>query len=57
MKIRPVGAEMLHADARRDRQTYMTKLTVTIRNFTNVPKNKMCIIECNDRLLYIDMCP
>jgi hypothetical protein len=57
MKIRPVGAEMFHADVRRDRQTYMTKLTVTIRSFTNVPKNKMCIIECNDRLLYIDTCP
>jgi len=42
MKIRPVGAEF-HADrqtdGRTDRQTDMTKLTVTFRNFANAPKN------------------
>jgi hypothetical protein len=35
MKIRPVGAEMFRAD----RQTDMTKLTVTFRNFSDAPKN------------------
>jgi len=41
MTIRPVGAEF-HADrqtnGRTDRQTDMTKLTVTFRNFANAPK-------------------
>jgi len=35
MKIRPMGAEMLHADGRTD----MTKLTAAFRNFANTPKN------------------
>jgi hypothetical protein len=35
MKIRPVGAELFHADGRTD----MTKLTVAFRNFGNAPKN------------------
>jgi hypothetical protein len=35
MKIRPVGAELDHAD----RQTDMTKLAVAFRNFANAPKN------------------
>ena len=34
MKIRPVGAELFHAD----RQTDMTKLIVAFRNFANAPK-------------------
>jgi hypothetical protein len=34
MKIRPVGAELFHADGR----TFMTKLTVAFRNFLNKPK-------------------
>jgi len=42
MKIRPVGAELFHADGRKDRQktrrTHMTKLTVAFRNFANAPK-------------------
>jgi hypothetical protein len=33
MQIRPVGAELLHADGRTD----MTKLIVDLRNFANVP--------------------
>ena len=33
MKIRVVGAELFHAD----RQTDMTKLVVTFRNFANAP--------------------
>jgi hypothetical protein len=39
MKICPVGAELLHADGRIDRQTDMTKLIVAFRNFANAPKN------------------
>jgi hypothetical protein len=35
MNIRPVAAELFHADL----QTDMTKLIVTLRNFTNSPKN------------------
>jgi len=35
MKIRPVGAELLHADGRTD----MTKLIVAFRNSANAPKS------------------
>jgi hypothetical protein len=35
MKIRPVGAEFLHTD----RQTDMTKVIVTFRNFAKAPNN------------------
>jgi len=35
MRIRPVGAELFHADG----QTDTTKLTVAFRNFANAPKN------------------
>ena len=35
MKIRPVGAELFHADG----QTDMTKLTVAFRNLRMGPKN------------------
>ena len=41
MKIRPVGAELFHADRRTegvDGQTDMTKL-VAFHNFANAPKN------------------
>jgi hypothetical protein len=34
MKVRPLGAELFHADG----QTDMTKLTVASRNFANCPK-------------------
>ena len=36
MKIRPVGAELFHADGRRDS---MTKKNVAFRNFANAPNN------------------
>jgi len=36
MKIRPVGAGLLHADG----QTDMTKLRVAFRNFANAPKTE-----------------
>ena len=35
MKIRPVGAELFHADG----QTNLTELTVALRNFSKAPKN------------------
>jgi hypothetical protein len=35
MKIRPVGAEVFHADG----QTDMTKLVVAFRDFAKAPKN------------------
>ena len=39
MKIHPVGAKLFHADGRTD----MTKLTVTLCNFANTPRNcKFC---------------
>jgi hypothetical protein len=45
MKIRPVGAELLHVNRRTD----MPKLTVAFRNSANVPKNvKMCWIGKED---------
>jgi len=37
MKIRPVGADMFHADRRTD----MTKLIVTLHNYANAPKNSV----------------
>jgi hypothetical protein len=40
MTIRPVGAELFHAEGRTDRQTDMTKLIVAFRNFANAPKEK-----------------
>jgi hypothetical protein len=42
MKIRPVRSELFRAEGRTDRQTEgqtdMTKLTLTFRNFANVPE-------------------
>ena len=37
MEIRPVVAELFHADRRTDTQTDTTKLTVAFRNFANAP--------------------
>jgi len=53
MKIHSVGAELFHAegrkdgrtDGRADRRTDMTKLIVVFRNFTNAPKSDFCKIE------------
>jgi hypothetical protein len=43
MKIRPLEAELFHADGRTvgwtDRQTDMTKLIVAFHNFANAPKD------------------
>jgi hypothetical protein len=48
MKIRPVGAELLHADGRKDVQTDMTKLMIAFRSFVNAPKNP----SAHDRKFY-----
>jgi len=40
MKIRPVGAELVHADGRTDGRTVTKTLIVAFRNFTNAPKNQ-----------------
>jgi hypothetical protein len=40
MKIRPVGAELFHADG----QTYMTKLVFAFRNFANAPKKAIKLL-------------
>ena len=37
-KIRPVEAELFHADRRTDSRTDMTTLLVALRNFANAPK-------------------
>jgi len=42
MKIRPVEAELFHADGRTD----MTKLTVAFCNFANVPEKRISSVNC-----------
>ena len=37
MKIRPVGADLFHADGRTDGQTNTTKLIAAFHNFANAP--------------------
>ena len=39
MKVRPGGAELVHADRRAVGQADMTKLIVAFRSFANAPKN------------------
>ena len=43
MEIRPVGAELFHAETRTERRTDgrtdVTKVTVAFRNFANAPKH------------------
>ena len=38
MKIRPVGVELFHADARRDGHTDMTKIIIAFGNSVKAPK-------------------
>jgi hypothetical protein len=40
MKIRLVGAELLHADVQMGTETDTAKLIVTFHNFANPPNNK-----------------
>jgi len=39
-KIRPVGAELFHADGRTDGQTNMKKLAVAFHNVEKAPKSQ-----------------
>jgi hypothetical protein len=53
MQIRPVGAELFHAeggqtDRRTDGQTDMTRLIVAFRNFANAPENLVGILQTYD---------
>ena len=41
IKIRPVGAELFHADGWKDRQADMTKLIVAARSFANTSKKSL----------------
>jgi len=40
MKIRPVGAELFHADRQTDSWTDMTELIAHFQNFANAPKKQ-----------------
>ena len=40
IKIRPVGAELFHADRQTNGRTDMTNLTVSFRSFVEVLKNE-----------------
>ena len=63
MKIRPVGAELFHADRRTDTQTGMTKLRVASRNFFNAYKNPtfcpqivfMCFVWISEQTAIISL--
>jgi hypothetical protein len=41
IKIRPVRAELFHADGRTDRQTETAQLVAAFINFPNAPNNSM----------------
>jgi hypothetical protein len=42
MKIRPIEAELFHADGQTDRHM---KLTVAFRDFANAPKSEISLIN------------
>jgi len=47
MEIRPVGAELFHADERTDGKTDTTILTIAFSNFANASKNRCsCSHKC-----------
>ena len=56
-KVHAVGAELFRAYGRTDGPSDMTKLTVTVRNFANAPKNP-CSVPKEDQVsrLYVDLC-
>jgi len=45
MEIRPMGAELFHADRRTD----MTKLKIAFRNIANAPKNYL-LSSCDSNM-------
>ena len=48
MKIRPVGAELFHADGRTDRQADRHD---SQRNFANVPKADISVPNAHDHVI------
>jgi len=46
MDIRPVGAELFHADRRTDGQIGMTNLIVAFRNFAKVARDILVGSNC-----------
>ena len=42
MEMRPVGADLFHADRRMDRQIGKTKVKVAFSNFANAPLSELC---------------
>jgi hypothetical protein len=52
MKISPVGAELLHVDRHRDRQTNMTKLIVAFHNFATAPKSHYMVTKLDQNIEY-----
>jgi hypothetical protein len=55
MKIRPVGAELFHADGRTDRWADILKLIVTFRDFVKVHNSQMtqCTGYCGMSIVVI----
>jgi len=54
VKIPTVGAGLFHAEGQRDRQTDMTNLIVTFRNYANAPKNYL-FRYCGTAILIADL--
>jgi hypothetical protein len=52
MKIRPVGAELVHADGRTEGRTDTTKLLVAFRNLANAPETQSVNAAYRKKLLY-----
>jgi len=57
MKIRPVGAKLLHADRQTDRQRDTTKLMDAFRNFEKAPKNVPWNSRSNTGVCAVVGCP
>jgi hypothetical protein len=55
MKIRPMGAELFHADRRTYGRTEMTKLIFAFCNFANAPKNEFIVWPWITRRLYLQI--
>jgi hypothetical protein len=47
MKIRPVGAELFHADEQMDRRTDKTKIIIFFLNFAKAPKRRKKFRLCD----------
>jgi hypothetical protein len=56
MKIRPVWADLFHAEGRTDGQTDMTELRFAFRNFVNAPKNVDMHVKPNMHLDLFFIC-